>query len=448
MPTYFVNNAASGTGTGADKTNAATSLVALHTALTLAGGDEVWLAHTHTETASGPVTEAVTTLGANRGVRYRSMNFSTDVPTFGATIVCGANAVVLHGLVEDIHFDNSGSANDLTIAPGGFVEYAGCKFSKQAAQGFVIGGSFIGRGIIRDSEFACGTSYTIGFKTGAAFSEWEMHRNTFSGTKGTNAELLTQALSSHSMRILFQGSNLANWDNAIDHVGSTATGAINLTITGCEIPASWEIEDAAGSALQRRGATVTLVHSAPGTVTAPVWQRAYYYQTGYALLQTTRYRANGASDGLAKFSWEITALANRTWTRSRHAVVVPVPVGWVAAGVSITVTAYLAHNAVGAGTAGALRNDELGLRIYGPSNAGTATATQYSAGSMAARNATPTDLATDSTSTWVGSSIGTKQVATLTYTPTIAGPVYAELVYCPGAATNKVIYADAVATLS
>jgi hypothetical protein len=36
----------------------------------------------------------------------------------------------------------------------------------------------------------------------------------------------------------------------------------------------------------------------------------------------------------------------------------------------------------------------------------------------------------------------------LTYTPAIAGPVSAELVFCPGAATDKVIYADAVATLA
>ena len=225
MATYYVNSAATGANNGTSKTDAYTSLVALHTGLTLAGGDEVWLAHTHTETASGAIIEAVSASGANRGVRYRSMNFTGDVPTFGATIVPGANAITLHGLVEDIHFDNSGSANDLTLVPGGFCEYAGCKFSKQAGQSWVIEGSTNGKGIIRDCEFAGGTSYTLGFKTGSSFADWEMHRITFSGTKGTNSELLTQTTSTQSMRIAFYGTNLSQWDNVIDHTAGAAGGA-------------------------------------------------------------------------------------------------------------------------------------------------------------------------------------------------------------------------------
>jgi hypothetical protein len=448
MATYYVNSAAGGANTGLSKTDAYTSLVAAHTGLTLATGDEVWIAHTHTETASGAVTEALSGSGTNRGIRYRSMNFTGDVPTFGAAIVCGTNAVTLHGVVEDIHFDNSGVANDLTIAPGGFTEYVGCKFSKQAAQFFVLAGGTSGNGIIRDSEFACGTSYTGGLATGSSPNEWELHRNTFTGTKGTGPSLLKQASSGNSMRMLVQGSDLSGWDNAVDHAAGSAHGSLRLTLAGCEIPASWEIEDGNTSALLRRGAIVTLVHCTSGTLTAPAFQRAYYYHMGSAVMQSTRYRNSGAQDGTTKFSWEITALSGRTWDRSRHAVVVPIPVGWVAAGTAITVTAYVAHNAVGAGASGALTNAECALRIYGPSNAGSPKATQYSASTMAARNASATDLTTDSASSWTGSSIGTKQKMALTYTPTIAGPVYAELVFCPGQASDKTIYADAVATLA
>lgn len=448
MPTYYVNSAASGANNGTSKTDAYTSLVALHTALTLASGDEIWIAHTHTETASGALTEGLNGSGTNRGIRYRSMNFSTDTPTFGAKFTMGANAILLHGLVEQIEFDNSGSANDLLIQPGGFCEYVGCTFRKQAAQRFILAGSNSGRGIIRDSDFQCGTNYTLCFGTSTAPAEWELHRNTFGGTKGTNASLVNQGASGQQLRLFIQGSNLANFDNAVDHTTGSANGLLDVVIAGCEIPASWEIEDGNGSSLLRRGARVVLTHCTSGTLSAPAFQRAFYYHMGFAVLQSSRYRANGAFDRTTRFAWEITATANRTWTRSRHAVVVPIPVGWVAAGAAITVTAYVAHNAVGAGTAGALRNDECALRIYGPSNAGSPTATQYSASTMAALSASPADLTTDSTSTWVGSSIGTKQRMSLTYTPTIAGPVYAEIVYCPGAASDKVIYVDAIATVA
>jgi hypothetical protein len=95
-----------------------------------------------------------------------------------------------------------------------------------------------------------------------------------------------------------------------------------------------------------------------------------------------------------------------------------------------------------------LNDDEIGLRIYAPSTAGSPKATFYSASTFSARSATAAAVPTDSVSSWTGSSIGTKQVLSLSCTPTIAGPVIAELIYCPGQASDKVIYADAVAGLS
>lgn len=153
----------------------------------------------------------------------------------------------------------------------------------------------------------------------------------------------------------------------------------------------------------------------------------------------TRYRTGGADDGeqVNAHSWEMICSANAKelfqWLKS------PPMVRWVDGGSSLTFTVYIAGGAT-------LQDDEFWIELSGPDDAGSATSRGHFERSndtapdvpMTPRD-TPSNLSTDGSSTWNGAGVGTKQKISITYTPTIAGPV---TVRCSFAKASATVYID------
>jgi hypothetical protein len=134
---------------------------------------------------------------------------------------------------------------------------------------------------------------------------------------------------------------------------------------------------------------------------------------GTIATSTARYRSSGAHDGSQAnaYSWEMTSDADAS---DFIAPLISPPITrWVQAG-SQVLKIYVASGVT-------LQNDELWIEVLSPSTAGIAAANYQS--SRADPLATPADLTTDSSSTWTGAGVGTKQYATVTIVPTIPGPV-------------------------
>lgn len=442
MTTYFIDAAAVGTGTGLTKANAFITASAAFTAITEVTGDIFQVAHTHVETLSAALNSSLNAGGTNKGIRFTSINFATDAPTLGARFICGANAFQVYGVVEFVHLDNSTVANDLTIQPGVGTEYIGCKFSKQPAQSVVLGTSAGASGLGRDCEIAAGTAYTALFATGGV-NAFRFDRLTISGSKGSNVDLVNHASVGNSLAFVIANSDCSGCDNLTDSAVGGANSASSLTFISCILPASYEIDDG-GNQLARKSQFIRLIRCKAGTLTAPVIEDALYVHEGECVKQGTVFRQGGMSDGTTPHSLAHTAYSGRTWKQTNHAAKTP-PEGinfWAAAGVAITIKAFLAHNAVGAGAAGALNDDECWMRITGPDSKVSPDAAGFSTTSMRAAGGTPDVIPADAVSTWTGSSIGTKQVIALTYTPTVAGVVRANLFYAHGAAADRTVYAS------
>jgi hypothetical protein len=447
MPIYYVDSAATGSGTGASWTNAFTSLAAALTAITEAPGDEFLLSHQHSETAAAALTAPVNVSGTNRGIRIRSVNKANNVPTYGARIVLGANAFSSYGVVEGLHFDNSGVAASITINPGADTEFSLCRFSKQADQAFILSTNTGSTAVARACTFAPGAGFTRLFETGVT-ARWTIVRPIILGPKGTNVDLFNQAAVGHSANFTITDADLTLIDNIIDGAPGGGVGALNVTCVRCALPASYAIDDGLDR-LQRKGSRVMLVGCRAAPILAPIVDRALYLHYGQAVIQTAVYRVNGASDGTTPHAWAITSYADRTWRQSSHAAQTPdLVVGWVMAGIPVTISAFVAHAGVGAGAGGRLRNDGFWMDIAGPSDAASPTAQAYTASSMAAFGGTPTDLADDTTSSWVGAGTTVKQRIDLTYTPTVSGPLTARLSFARESATDALVYADAAIHLS
>ena len=208
------------------------------------------------------------------------------------------------------------------------------------------------------------------------------------------------------------GCKIAGYTRLTDQDKNINSYEINLH--HCEIPSGFDLDQSTSGQWR-----ITATYCTDGTISKPplpLTARYNYYGGITSTLDTYLNSSTiGATDGeqLNPHSWKFVTNANAV--ENYNALEAPDLWVWVDSGLQ-TLTVYLGSDDSG------LQNNDFWIELYGPSNAGSATAQNYYYTSRVTPPTAATNLTTD-TNTWVavGSEVDNLYKISHTYTPSIPG---------------------------
>lgn len=245
----------------------------------------------------------------------------------------------------------------------------------------------------------------------------------------TAASGFVQSVSTTAHEWLFEGCDLTSVDPVLVDT-QTADAPIFVTFRRCKLPSSWSV-----AVPTERSTEIIVDACASGTISVPSlgFNRIRQY-SGAVSVSLAQYRTGGADDGeqANAHSWEMASNAS---SRELYDPLISPPVTrWVDAGTSQTLTFYVASGVT-------LQDDEFWVEVSSPNETTSPNQTTQAKVRTTRINpqTTPSNLTTDSGSTWNGSGVGTKQQITVTISPTVSGRVTVR--FCLGRASTTV-YVD------
>ncbi|MGI9502353.1 MAG: hypothetical protein ACR2RE_04770 [Geminicoccaceae bacterium] len=417
MATFFVDSNAAGANDGSSFADAFTSIssVVIGGASPPSGGDLILIASNHSEALAAEVTFGNAATDVER-VLYISVNSSTEAFEVGASITSTA----------DFNFDNcnmwgvtlSTTSRLDTVAAGGSLinlcDFTGSRFD------------FAGNCVIEDTDIET-TLNNIAIRNvgsgaltmrGGSWTASAVNANqnltSFAGSRGGVIELIGVDVSGVPAGRFVEAS------------GGTHNGG-RLRMVGCLLNANTTI---IANPANESDVEAEIINCGDSTSTVALSDFRYLSRRGSCVMDTTRTRTDGASDGETDYSFRMTGTAENT-----RKSVLPVKSGvygitrWVQPG-DTNLRIHIAHDAVGSGTAGVLQSDECWAEYFGPSQLVPANPLLNRITSKTEFGVTPTDLTTD-TDTWSGTEVGTRQRIDIAINPTEAGYAQVFLFFAP-----------------
>lgn len=426
MATYYVDSNATGLNDGSSWTDAWTSLSSSDGTATTAG-DVIYVASDHSETTStnlswsgglesNPIqvinvdktTNQYTT--SSQATYYRSGGFTiggVGVRIFGIRFESNTSitTTITDFVYTDCYFDigyNSGVKAFQGALTGNTGKLVSCTVKVQRGNIVVMNGN--SRVIFEDCTIfsARNNASTVNLLLSGAFNNWKL---------GSFAE--------------FRSCDLSDFDNL--YVGNSGRDhQLDSVFSNCEFPASYNYQ-ASDTVDPRR----TLVSACSSSTTSPNINidSAFYNERGFSKGVTSHYRSGGASVDSTGYSWTFQSNANAV---ESLAPAESLPIAKQVESGSQTISVYLAGSA-------SLNNDDFWIEIESPSEESSATSQKKFRTTKPDPLATPTALTSDTSSTWNGSGVGTKQKVEVTISPTIAGTV---TVRCYLAKPSTTVYVD------
>ncbi len=451
MANVYVRSGAAGTGTGADWTNAYTTLAAAFTAK--AAGDNFWVSEDHAETAasaktmSSPGTAAApcTAICVNHAGTVPPV--SADIRTTATITTTGANQISIDGFVYfyGIAF-NSGSGAVSTplelgglLGNGGAMIFQNCALNKNGTSGNTSAIK------LRDSpQFTRFINTSLGFGDASAGDAVDLegrHELVWSATSTP----ITGTIPAYIFRSALSG----NWQGTLTLTGLDFSAAGYATVNimypyGNASNVVYRVQNC------KFNSGLTLL---PASIPDPNWGTVYkivtdstgtnyqqekYNYYGQQVAETTIVRTGGATDGATPISWKITTGSGSAWNYPYESIPMAVWNPTTAGNVTVTVFGIWGGGAVP-------NNDDIWIEVSYLGASGGPIATINTANTKANFIATGTGQSTD-TSTWGGSTTKFKMAVTLSSPqPALAGPIY---VTVKAAKASSTFYVDPKVVLS
>jgi hypothetical protein len=423
MANVYVYSGAAGAGTGADWTNAYTTLAAACTAK--AAGDTFFVAHDHAETQASAMT--ITSKGTETNpCRFYCVNRAGSVPPVSADLrttatvtTTGNSNITMNG--TSYWSGMTFSCGTTAVSPNFFVNGTGngftnCKFATPATGGFsaiVLSAGGAVKTIVENSTIAFGnTGHQL------SVSGILIWKNTSAAIQG--ATVPTSLFASTASGIIFlEGIDLS----ALGSGKSLVTLPGKVLLKDCKLGAS--VSAVTGALTSDGGTYVRLIRTDSGDTN---YRTESYDFFGTLTTETTVVRTGGATDGTTAISWKIVTTANSRWEYPFECL--PISVWNETTGSAITVTIQ----GIWGGGAVPL-NDEIWIDVEYLGTSGFPLASKATS-TKADGLATGTNIAAGS-GTWGGST--TKFAMSATITPQEKGPL---TIYVKAAKVSSTFYVD------
>jgi hypothetical protein len=433
MANWFVRSLATGTGTGADWTNAFTTLSLAITAST--AGDTFFVADDHAQTVAASLTlsfKGGTTVATDIILcvdHTVTSPTSADLKTTATVTTTGAGSTItvngsfyMYGISFNQGTSTGGGGNTVNGTTSQNQLYDTCNFNVVQTGATSIN---VGAAGSKTRWTNCKVTLTTGqfLQPATGAFEWVDTPSAISGATPTSA--------------LFSG-NLISGSNFLEGVDLSALGSGKTIVSATSNSSKTMIKDC------KLGASVTVsANNFPGTAGMLDVIRSdsgntnfrceRYHFTGTQTTETTIARSGGATDGTTAFSHKVV-----TGTKAIGSVffeLLPLAIWNDTTGSAKTITIECISSAV-------LNNDECWMEVEYLGNA------SFPAGSRASTyktNILATGAAnTTSTATWGGVLTGKFKMA-VTITPQQKGPI---TVYVKVAKASTTVYVDPMITVT
>lgn len=316
MANVYVDSNAAGAGTGADWTNAYTTLNAALTAK--AAGDTFWVAHNHAETAGAAKTHTSPGTAASPCFIY-CVNSGGSVPPVSADLrttatitTTGNNAMAFaafaycYGIAFSCGSGAVNAATTINSSGDGEWIFQSCAFIKAGTTGnasaFTIGSTTAGarcRVILINTTFQFGATGD-GIVVRQCGFIW---RNTPTAIAGATLPTTLFSAASTGQTIRLEGVDLSALGSGKTLVQIPSSSA-RFILKDCKLGSSVTI---AGTPSAQSGGTIDLIRCDSGDTN---YRTERYRFEGTETTETTIILTGGASDGTTGFAKKIVTTAN------------------------------------------------------------------------------------------------------------------------------------------
>ena len=416
MAHKYVYHAAAGSGTGADWTNAYTTLEAAVEAAGTAAGDNIWVAHDHAETAAAAKnilsknTAAApgTVICVNRAGTVppveADLRTTATVTTTGAFAMSfgGAGGTYIYGII----FQSGSGAVNVTLTFTGVIFLDNCACANSAPPATPAPSSSPER------ERRHSRQYQRRLRRGRRQYRSLLQSDPLEGNRDTDQrrdhpQRASVARRDGSSEMVCHGVDFSQIAAATPLYSFAAGFGDQITLLNCKLKAAQVI---CTTPTTDGGGTLNLLNCDSGAIN---YRNERYRYQGTQTTETTIVRTGGATDGATPVSWKFVTNANSKWLYPFDSL--PITIWNDTVGSSKTLTVY------GIWGGGAVpNNDDLWFEVgyLGSSATPIGSAATSGKASYLAANAA---YASDS-STWGGST--TKFKMTATFTPQMKGPIF------------------------
>lgn len=251
-------------------------------------------------------------------------------------------------------------------------------------------------------------------------------------TGGTTPTSLLTSSGGKPMSILLDSVDLSAYGAAVNLVATSTLASGTAIFRNIKLPTSWS---GALVVAPATGPRYGLYNSYAGSFKYRIWLED---SIGKLRDETTVVRSGGAVDDTTAFSMKIASTANCGYPGSPFEGA-PIKTYIATSGSPVTVALEIVHDSQGAGTAGALRNDEIGLQVVYPGG--------YTETFKLDPLATAADVASSAAATWTTTGLATpvKQTVSATFTNTSKGEASIVPIFF---ATSKTVYVCPKVTVS